>query len=69
MESLPSYEEIKARAEQSRLLKDPHVKRLLELSRDRSLFEKSPDYLAKLQHAFLLSHVITPALTPETPEV
>jgi len=55
MESLPSYEEIKARAEQSRLLKDPHVKRLLELSQDRSLFEKSPDYLAKLRRDLLRS--------------
>lgn len=55
MEKLPSFEALAQRARESRFLDDPHVKRLVELAQDRSLFEKSPDYLSKLRRDLLRS--------------
>ncbi|MEM2824082.1 MAG: hypothetical protein QXF69_08270 [Thermofilaceae archaeon] len=55
METLPAYRTLEERSRQSRFLNDPHVKRLVELARDRSLFEKSSDYLAKLRRDLLRS--------------
>ncbi|MEM2298668.1 MAG: hypothetical protein QXW23_04030 [Thermofilaceae archaeon] len=55
METLPAYRTLEERSRQSKFLNDPHVKRLVELARDRSLFEKSSDYLAKLRRDLLRS--------------
>uniref|UniRef100_A0A7J3X7P0 Acyl-protein synthetase LuxE domain-containing protein n=1 Tax=Thermofilum pendens TaxID=2269 RepID=A0A7J3X7P0_THEPE len=55
MSSLPTFRELEERARESLFLSDPHVVRLRELSQDRSLFEKSPDYLAKLRRDLLRS--------------
>ncbi|OYT30061.1 MAG: hypothetical protein B6U94_07240 [Thermofilum sp. ex4484_79] len=46
--------EILEKASQSRLLReDPYVKKIWELVHDRSLFEKSPDYLLSLRRSLL----------------
>lgn len=55
MEKLPSFEVLVQRAQESKFLNDPHVKKLRELAQDRSLFEKSPDYLSKLRRDLLRS--------------
>jgi hypothetical protein len=55
MDKLPGFEELERRVRESRFLNDPHVKRLHELSRDKGLFEKSPDYLTKLRRDLLRS--------------
>ncbi|MGB9727614.1 MAG: hypothetical protein ACPLZF_04315 [Nitrososphaeria archaeon] len=41
--------EIFGKASQSRLLKDPYVEKVWNLIGDRSLFQKSPDYLRSLR--------------------
>lgn len=46
---LPSLKEIVDLAMKSKFLKEPHIQRLLELSGDKNLFDKSPDYLMKLR--------------------
>lgn len=53
MEKLPTYKTLEERAHSSKFLNDPHVRRLMELAQDRSLFEKTPDYLAKLRRDLL----------------
>jgi len=55
MDKLPTFEELKRRALESAFSNDPHVKKLYELSQDRSLFDKSPDYLVKLRRDLLRS--------------
>lgn len=55
MEKLPTFEYLEEKAKESRFLNDPHVRRLVELSEDRSLFEKSPEYLAQLRRDLLRS--------------
>lgn len=55
MSVLPTYEWIEQKARESKFLSDPHVKMLFELSQDKTLFEKSPDYLAKLRRDLLRS--------------
>lgn len=52
-EDLPSIKVILESALKSSLLTHPHVKQLWELSGDRSLFEKSPEYLSKLRRDLL----------------
>lgn len=52
---LPSLKEIIDVSLKSKLLSDPHVKRLFDLSGDQSLFEKSPEYLTKLRRDLLRS--------------
>jgi phenylacetate-CoA ligase len=55
MDKLPAFEELERRARESRFLNDPHVRRLYELSRDKGLFEKSPDHLTRLRRDLLRS--------------
>ncbi|MGC8836289.1 MAG: hypothetical protein ACP5PL_05060 [Infirmifilum sp.] len=55
MASLPSYEWLEGKARESRFLNDPHVTRLVELAKDKSLFEKSPSYLSNLRRDLLRS--------------
>ncbi|MCS7099893.1 MAG: hypothetical protein RMH84_00040 [Sulfolobales archaeon] len=50
---LPDLGEIIDYVTKSKLLSEPHVRKLWELSSDASLFEKSPDYLAKLRRDLL----------------
>ncbi|MCS7108213.1 MAG: hypothetical protein RMH77_00695 [Sulfolobales archaeon] len=52
---LPTLQEIISNASKSSLLNDPHVRTVWELSGDRGLFDKSPEYLAKLRKDLLRS--------------
>jgi len=52
-EVLPTLGEILELAQKSKLLNDPYVKRVYELSSDTSLFSKSPDWLESLRKSLL----------------
>ncbi|MCX8185086.1 MAG: hypothetical protein RMI56_03380 [Sulfolobales archaeon] len=55
---LPDLSEIYSYVAKSKLFNEPHVKRLWELSGDVSLFEKSPEYLAKLRQDLLRDSLV-----------
>lgn len=55
MGNLPTYEALEKKARESKFLNEPHVKRLMELAQDRSLFEKSPEHLSKIRRDLLRS--------------
>ncbi|MEM3131587.1 MAG: hypothetical protein QXV72_03060 [Sulfolobales archaeon] len=50
---LPTLDEIHKYSTKSKLLEDPYVKKVWDLSGDPDLFSKSPDYLAKLRRDLL----------------
>ncbi len=54
-QDLPSVNEIMEKAVKSELLTHPHVKRLWELSGDKTLFTKSPEELSSLRRDLLRS--------------